>query len=254
MSEMLESSFEFIKAGLSAFAIPIMLARKLREFSRDIKEAQLRKFQAVGLNESSAAHLVTLNRALQSKPLKSFADRTFQLVAPETLKVVQHTMKLSDVSSQQLTQEKVSTALSDLKIAVQKSQKFLAVQEQKKMSKDLGLILGRKGYTVRSKTVSSSKGILIKAKKKELVVAAKVLPTGVLSLDFAGFENGKCHEERKLVMESLEALGYQLNIRKQVAHNRRAGGEIVREIEREFSRADENWRRNIACSARRIRT
>jgi len=261
---MSESTTAFIEA-IAAFLIstchrPSVLATALREQSGAIftQPVVMEQIQAKGLEATQATRLLSFNRALQTPQLNALGSETMKGLTPSTvatLRALEATVTTGQLAPP-MTQRQITSALSEMKTAVQRAHQTLALTEQKTVTNDLRSVLAARGYTVRLAESEAGRMKLIRAKKGEHVVAARIADTGTLELDLAGFEAGQCSQEREAIVHELEQRGYQIRIGQSVVHNRREGGEIVKTIEKEFQGIDDRLRRlNLAKAqqSRRLR-
>jgi len=216
----------------------------------------IEQFSSTNLDLCSATRLMTLHRALQTQNLSQLGSETQRILAPSTINTIESLENSlgNGQLSQTLTQIQLSSALKDMTKAVQKAHQVLALREQKEMRDDLCSIFKDRGYTVRIEGIETGQSIWIRAKKAEQVIAARIADNGTFDMDMAGFKAGKCTQERETIVQQLEGHGYQVHIDQRVAHNRRDGGSIVREIEKGFQQIDDRLRRLNLAKAQRSRS
>jgi len=257
MSELFSAVCSIAAGVASAFIFALRLGAEMRKLNKSLS-ANARwqdSIQNSGFDVQTAARLTVLSGALKSEQLRLLKDETIQLMAPSTASVISN-LTTSQVLDKTITQRDMSLALSDLTGCVQRAHDTITVREQQKIKTDIGVVMQKRGYTIQSQPVAAEKRILVKAQKDDFVIAARINAKSGVDFDFAGFRPGKCTEERKAVISELEAMGYKFINQKQVIHNRREGGTIVREIEQGFSDLDEHLRRlNIAkmTESKRVR-
>jgi len=257
MSEFIKASINAIpKFSVSTLSRSSVLGEIIHELSRAIasQAETMQKISASGLDTLSATRLIALDSALQTEKLEQLASETQKRLTPSTVTTIQN-LKAKVTTGQQLTQNltqaRIKSALSEMTSAIQTAHQTLAQKEQRVVTDDLCSILTARGYKVQLKEASAGQTKWIRAKKGEYVVAAQVPNTGTLELDMAGFESGKCTEERKAIVQKLSQLGYQIGINRRTVHNRREGGPIVKEIERRFQEFDDQLRRLKLAKAQR---
>ena len=259
---MSELSKSFIKAIpfslLSTVYRSSVLGNAIRAIGREIatQVAATKQMTANGLLASCTTQLISLNRALKIPELSQLDCETLKQLTPSTVATLQHLQGAIDTGrlTKTVTAGQITSALNEMTTAVQTAHQTLAKQEQRTVTDDLRSVLANRGYTVHIKESLAGRMRLIRARRKENVVAARITDTGTLELDLAGFEAGKCTQERQAIIEQLEQRGYQIHIDQQVVHNRREGGEIVKAIEDEFQEIDERFRRlNLAKAQRNLR-
>lgn len=251
MSELFGVVCACISGMISACSIALKFGMEIRKLNKSLS-ANTRwqnSIQSAGFDIQTAARLTVLNHALQSESLKPLRDDTIQLIAPSTARVI-NTIDTGQALDKTITQSDISIALSDLTDCVQKAHDNITVREQQKIRADIDVVLQKRGYITQMQPIPLEKRILVKAQKDDLVIAARINAKSDVNFDFAGFRPGKCTEERKAVISELRDLGYVFTNQKQVIHNRREGGEIIREIEKGFSNLDDHLSRlNIAKTA-----
>jgi hypothetical protein len=256
MSEIIVTSI--IKAGISLGKLLFTLGKKVNEMNNmACQRAYLQQIQQAGLDISSTAKLTALNQALKTESFSPLLNRAMPNISQSTINTVNSLEMLSigNMPNIKISQADISNALSDLTNGVQIANESFMIEEQKRVVDDLNIVLHNRGYEIQNQTLPS-KEIWVKASKGDKVLAAKVHPSSEMALDLAGFHPGECTEERKAIMADMEKLGYQFNIKKQIAHNRRDGGEIIKHINKEFARIDDRLQRlNLAKSnqSRRMR-
>jgi frataxin-like iron-binding protein CyaY len=234
-----------IKLGVSAVRFMFTLGKKVREMNNmACQRASIQKFQQAGLDVSSTAKLTGLNQALKTESLSPLLNRTMPNISQSTIDTISSLERFSigNTPNIKISQADISNALSDLTNGVQIANEAIMIEEQKKVVDDLNIVLHNRGYEIQNQTLPS-KEIWVKANKGDKVLAAKVHPSSEMAIDLAGFHPGECTEERKAIMADMEKLGYQFDIKKQIAHNRRDGGEIIKHINKEFSKLDERLSR-----------
>jgi hypothetical protein len=153
-----------------------------------------------------------------------------------------------------LNKAQVTSAIKDMTSTIQQAHQALAFREQKTICDDISSILLSRGYTIRVEEIQATR--LIRAKKNDLVISARVANDGTMEMDMAGFEPGKCTQERETIIQQLNNQGYLIDVQQQTIHNRRDGGVIVKEIEKQFKEIDDRFRRlNLARAqqSRKIR-
>lgn len=247
MSELIKASINAVPtSAVSTYNRPSVLGNIIQKMSRAIaSQVAMQEFSASELDFRSTTRLIALDSALQTDKLSQLTSETKKRLTTSTMTTIQNIK--AEVSTGQLTQAVTQTqlksALSEMTSAIQTAHQMLAREEQRVVTDDLCSIFTSRGYTVRVKDADVGKTKWIRAKKGEHVVAAQVPNTGTLKLDMAGFESGKCTEERKAIVQQLSQRGYQIGINRKIVHNRREGGTIVQEIERHFQEADDKLRR-----------
>jgi len=257
MSELSKIRIKAISSSLSAFYRSSVLGNALRAIGREIatQVATTKQMTAESLSTSCTTQLLSLNRALNTPELSQLGGETVKRLSPSTIATLQNLD--STLSTGRLTQTvtagKITEALNEMTSAIKTAHKTLAKQEQRTITDDLRSVLSARGYSVHMKESLAGRMRLIRAWRKENVVAARIADTGTLELDLAGFEAGKCTEERQAIVEQLQERGYQVEIHQRVVHNRREGGEIVKAIEEEFQEIDERFRRLNLAKAQRSR-
>ena len=249
------------KSKISLKAIPISLLSTLYRSSvlgKAIRAIGREVSTQVAASEnlaSATTQLLSLQRALKTPELSQLGDETVTRLTPSTRSTLQHLE--ATLTTGRLTQtvaaEQITSALNELTQAVRTAHHTLAEREQRTITDDLRSVLAARGYTVRIKEPTASRMRLIRAKRGEHVVAARIASTGTMELDLAGFEAIKCTQERQAIVEQLEGRGYQIQINQRVVHNRREGGEVVKAIEKEFQEIDERFRRLNLAKAQRSR-
>lgn len=133
------------------------------------------------------------------------------------------------------------TALhSDIDIAVSKLSKLskeahikLAQVEHKVIVDKTEETMNALGYQVKKK--AKKEGCLIRAKKNDLSIAARVTSEGELHIDMAGFEGGDCRKELDRLNAELSKRGIELNITKREYHGKKSGGVLIQEVEKEMA-------------------
>jgi hypothetical protein len=258
MSELSKIRIKAISSSLSALYRSSVLGNAIRTMGREIatQVAATKQMTANGLSASCTTQLLSLNRALKTAELSQLDCETVKQLTPSTVATLQHLQGALDTGrlTQTVTAGQITSALKEMTSAVQTAHHTLAKQEQKTITDDLRSVLSARGYSVHIKESLAGRMRLIRAKRLEHVVAVRIADTGTLELDLAGFEAGKCTQERQAIVEQLEQRGYQIQIEQQVVHNRREGGEIVKAIEEEFHQIDERFRRlNLAKAQRNQR-
>lgn len=255
------------KSKISLKAIPVswlstlyrssVLGDAIRVLGREISTqvAASKQMTMNGHLASSTTQLLSLQRALKTPDLSSLGGETVKRLTPSTIATLQNLE--STLATGRLTQtvaaEQITSALNEMTQAVRTAHQTLAEREQRIITDDLRSVLAARGYTVRIEASLAGRMRLLRAKMGEHVVAARIADTGTLELDLAGFEAGKCTQERQAIVSKLEQRGYQIQINQRVVHNRREGGEIVKNIEKEFHQIDERLRRLKLAKAQRAR-
>ena len=262
MSELIKASINAVpKSAVSTYNRPSVLGNIIQKMSRAIASQveTMQEFSGYELDFSSATRLIALDMALQNDTLSQLSSETQKLLSSQAMNTIQNLRAI--VSTGQLTQApmklaqavtntQLKSALSEMTSTIQTAHQNLAQKEQRVVTQDLCSILTARGYTVRVKEVDAGKTKSLRAKKGESVVAAQIPNTGTLKLDMAGFESGKCTQEREAIVQQLSQRGYQIGIEQRTVHNRREGGAIVQEIERHFQEADDKLRRLNLAKAR----
>jgi len=191
--------------------------------------------------------LITLNRSLQTQELYYLGNDVQRNLIPSTIGTI-NTIE-SNINAGKmmhtLNKAQVTSAIKDMTSTIQQAHQTLALNEQKTICDDISSILSSRGYTTRIEEIQAIR--LIRAKKDDLVIAARVANDGTMEMDMAGFEPGKCTQESESIMQQLKTQGYQIDVQQQYVHNRRDGGAIVKEIEKQFKDIDDRFRRlNLA--------
>ena len=255
------------KSKISIKAIPVSLLSTLHRSSVlgnaiqtlgnkiSTQVAAIEQMTANGFLASSTTQLLSLARALKTPELSQLGGETVNRLTPSTRSTLQNLEATLDTGrlTQTVAAEQITSALNEMTQAVRSAHQTLAKQEQRTITDDLRSVLVTRGYTVRIGETLAGRMRLLRAKRGEHVVAARIADMGTLELDLAGFEAGKCTQERQAIVEQLEQRGYQIQINQRVVHNRREGGEIVKEIEKEFQEIDEHLRRLNLAKAQRSR-
>jgi len=258
MSEKSKISLKVIPVSLlSTLYRASVLGKAIRAIGREVS-TQVAASEQMTASEnlaSATTQLLSLQRALKTPELSQLGDETVMRLIPSTRSTLQHLE--ATLATGRLTQnvaaEQITSALNELTKAVRTAHHTLAEQEQRTITDDLRSVLAARGYTVRTGKSNASRIRLLHAKMGEHVVAASIANTGTLDLDLAGFEAGKCTQERQAIVELLEQRGYQIQLNQRVVHNRREGGEVVKAIEKEFHQIDERFRRLNLAKAQRSR-
>ncbi|MFQ6043310.1 MAG: hypothetical protein ACE5PV_20855 [Candidatus Poribacteria bacterium] len=258
MSELIKISIKAIPVSLlSTLCRSSVLGNVMRTLGREIatQVAATKQMTANELPVSCTTQLISLNRALKTLKLSQLGGETVNRLTPSTVATLRTLERSLDTGrlTQTVTAGQITSALNEMTSAVQTAHKTLAKQEQRTITDDLRSVLVARGYTVQMKESLAGRMRLIRAKRREHVVAARIAEKGTLELDLAGFEAGKCTEERQAIVEQLQERGYQVEINQRVVHNRREGGEIVKAIEEEFQEIDERFRRLNLAKAQRSR-
>lgn len=273
MSESTRHIFRAIPSGVSTFSRPSVLSTLIKQMADTVASqietsvkqmtntviSQIEVSERINASRTdlcSATRLITLNRSLQTQELYSLGNEVQRNLIPSTITTI-NAME-SNINAgktiSSLNKNHVASAIKDLTSTIQQAHQTLAFKEQKTICDDISSILSNHGYTIRIEEMQATR--LVRAKKGDLVVAARVKNDGTMEMDMAGFEPGKCTQERESIIQQLNTQGYQIDVQQQTIHNRRAGGTIVGEIEKQFKEIDDRFRRlNLARAqqSRKIR-
>jgi len=258
MSESTRSIFRVTPLGVSAYSRPSVLGALIKQMA-DTVASQINTSEQISASRAdlcSTTRLITLNRSLQTQELYCLGNEVRRNLIPSTINTI-NTIE-SNINAgkiiHNISKAYITSAIKDITSSVQQAHQTLAFKEQNTICDDISSILSNHGYTIRVEEMKATR--LVRAKKGDLVVAARVKNDGTMEMDMAGFEPGKCTQERESIIQQLNNQGYQIDIQQQTIHNRRDGGTIVREIEKQFKEIDDRFRRlNLARAqqSRKIR-
>jgi hypothetical protein len=258
MSEWITAFIEAIPASqIATRHRSAVLGTAIGEIGRAISSQieAIEQIQPSGLQTSTTTRLLSLHQSLKQQDLSPLDGETAKRLTPQTTEAIQNleATLASGRLAGTITPAQVDVALKDLTSAVQSAHQTLALQEQETATNHLHSVLSTRGYTVRISEAEAGPARLIRAKKGEQVIAARVADTGTLEMDMAGFEPEKCTQERSAIVGQLQRRGYQIRLAKQVVHNRREGGEIVKAIEKSFQETEDRLRRLNLARAQKSR-
>jgi len=273
MSESTRSIFRMTPSGLSAFSRPSVLSILIKQMADTVasqievsvkqmtntvasKIEASEQINASRMDLCSVTRLITLNRSLQTQELYCLGNEVQRNLIPSTISTINAMESNINAGKMMHTLNKaqVTSAIKDMTSTIQQAHQALAFREQKTICDDISSILLSRGYTIRVEEIQATR--LIRAKKNDLVISARVANDGTMEMDMAGFEPGKCTQERETIIQQLNNQGYLIDVQQQTIHNRRDGGVIVKEIEKQFKEIDDRFRRlNLARAqqSRKIR-
>ncbi len=258
MSEAIRGIFKAIPSGVSAFSRSSVLSTLIKQMADSVASQIQASGQISGsrIDLCSATRLITLNRSLQTQELYCLGNEVQRNLTPSTISTISNFEAniSADKIIHTLNKTQMTSAIKDITSTIQQAHQTLAFKEQKVICDDISSILSNRGYTIRVEEIQATR--LIRAKKGDLAIAARIANDGIMEMDMAGFEPGKCTQERESIIQQLNNQGYLIDVQQQSVHNRRDGGTIVKEIEKQFKKIDDRLRRlNLARAqqSRKIR-
>lgn len=252
MSELLRARITAIpKFAASTSQRPSLLGEMIGKMARTLASQveAMARISASGLEPSSAVRLMALNRALRSPKLSQLGEETTRRLSRSTARVIEGIEKIAAGGPASVTRSQIGRALSEMMSAVRSAHRTLARMEQGAIADELSSVLSSRGYTVRMRQIGDES--LLRAKKGENVVVAKVTGSGTMEMDMAGFVEGECSKERREIIRELEARGYRMKVERRVVHNLRRGGALVEEVERRLQEVEEQLKRLNLAKAQR---
>ena len=254
MSEYLKTRIKATPSStLSACMLSSLLGKLIREVAKamvsqaeKMSKISASKISASGVDLTSATKLISLNKALQNPRLSQLRSETWKRLNPSTVQTIADMEEVATGrSKKRLSKDKLDQALSEISSAVRSAHHTIAEMERRSLTDHLSSLLTTRGYSVE---IRNLKGMnLLRAKKGENLIVARISKAGTMEMDMAGFNPGECSKERMEIMKELERKGYQIQIDQTVVHNLKRGGALVDEVERSFQEIEDQIRRlNLA--------
>lgn len=207
-------------------------------------DAKLEKLDSVK-NSLSLKSLDTLRKTISlhealneqsSSLLKCVVDHQLQgensVKSLHLIRSAQQFLEKGMVESLVAIQPRLEQALDALAKSTQTAHLELARIEQDVLISKTTESLSALGYSVKKK--STKNGLLVRALKNDVSIAAQITPDGDLHIDMAGFEGGVCKQELDKLNRELTNRGVGFEVAYTRYHGKKSGGVLAQEAEKEL--------------------
>lgn len=215
---------EEMRRQLKAFSSG--LSRMNRQLDTSHRQLLETLGKAVSLQEALQTKDNAMLGAMVQHKLCKKQDRALETLA----RAREHLVKGEFLKLNELNVEK---SLDSLSKAARESHLELAMAERQVLGETTEEALKEKGYQVSLKRRPD--GLLLRATKGDVSIAAQVDNGGQLSIDMAGFEGPSCKVALEEIHEELERRGVTLKTLQKHQHDKKEGSVLIRQVEEVFN-------------------